>query len=345
MAILSPLSLCFQEEDDKNEKSTAGDGVGDDVDYLISTLPTNNQGLYKYQGFWIPHPGALLGILGTHRHFKALPGDVLLATIPKVGTTWLKALAFAARNRRNRPFSLSHLTSFNPHECVPFLEYQLYVDPDRLPNLAALPSPRLLATHLPFCLLPPSVLEEPECKIVYLCRNPRDTFVSMWYFFQDLMPKGMTFEMFFEAFLSGEIPIGPFWDHVLGYWRANSVNKQKVMFMRFEELKKDPKGEMRRLAEFMGCGFSQEEEEEEKVVEELVEMCSLRGLRKLEVNKSGTMGMGTIGIKKRSFFRRGEVGDWADHLSKEMVERLDKVVEEKLQGSGLSFDQYYGLPN
>ena len=35
--------------------------------------------------------------------------------------------------------------------------------------------------------------------------------------------------------------------------------------------------------------------------------------------------------------RKGEVGDWANNLTPSMAERLSKVMEEKLAGSGLVF--------
>ena len=66
---------------------------------------------------------------------------------------------------------------------------------------------------------------------------------------------------------------------------------------------------------------------------------SFENLSSLEVNKSGITQVGTnfLSLKNSSFFRKGEVGDWKNHLILEMAMRLDQITEQKLKGSGLTF--------
>jgi len=87
-----------------------------------------------------------------HRHFQASDTDVVLATIPKSGTTLLNALAFAVVNRKRfAVMSNSHpLLASNPHDLVPFFEYKLYANGQQLPDLSNLPQPRLFGTHVSF---------------------------------------------------------------------------------------------------------------------------------------------------------------------------------------------------
>uniref|UniRef100_A0A0E0AT64 Sulfotransferase n=1 Tax=Oryza glumipatula TaxID=40148 RepID=A0A0E0AT64_9ORYZ len=103
--------------------------------------------------------------------FVARPGDVVLATLPKAGTTWLKALAFATMARGLfPPASPDHpLRRLNSHDCVPTVESGLFAC-GREAVLDRLPSPRLLNTHLPLSLLPSSITDNDNCKIVYVCR-------------------------------------------------------------------------------------------------------------------------------------------------------------------------------
>ena len=44
--------------------------------------------------------------------------------------------------------------------------------------------PRVIKSHLTFEMLPPKLLE--TCKVVYVCRNPKDTIVSFYKVFRQL---------------------------------------------------------------------------------------------------------------------------------------------------------------
>ncbi|CAN7052966.1 unnamed protein product [Brassica rapa subsp. trilocularis] len=53
---------------------------------------------------------------------------------------------------------------------------------------------------------------------------------------------------------------GPYLDHVLGYWKAHQENPDKILFLKYETVRADPLPYVKRLAEFMGYGFTAEEE-------------------------------------------------------------------------------------
>ncbi|EMS55393.1 Sulfotransferase 17 [Triticum urartu] len=172
-------------------------------------------------------------------------GDVLLASFPKSGTTWLKALAFATLHRDAHPPSsdADHpLRRRNPHARV-----------------------RVLAG---------------------------------------------------------------------GASRRRSGGGGEVLFLRYEEMLRDPAANLKTMAEFMGCPFS-EEEVARGVVDEIVDLCSIEKLRNMEANRDGRRNV--TGISTEAFFRKGVAGDWSRHMSPEMGKVLDETVEDALQGSGFSF--------
>ncbi|CAN1137031.1 Cytosolic sulfotransferase 17 [Linum perenne] len=84
----------------------------------------------------------------------------------------------------------------------------------------------------------------------------------------------------------------------------------------YEDLHRDPKPHVVKLATFLGRPFGDEE------IEKVIWRSSFDRLKNLDVNNS-------------HFFRRGEVGDWRNHLTTEMAERIDNVTRMKLQGTGL----------
>ncbi|XWS60407.1 hypothetical protein CRYUN_Cryun07bG0034000 [Craigia yunnanensis] len=217
--------------------------------------------LVHYQGFLLTSKAALKGIMWIQDHFNPRPTDIFLATFPKTGTTWLKALIFATINCTHFDFSNHPLLATGPHDCFPLLDAYLYQNDQSVFNLNAFPSPRLLSTHMPYTLLPDSVASS-GCRFVYICRDPKDVLVSKWLFVNKLRPKELpplSLQEAFELFCQGISHYGPYWDHVLGYWKGSLETPDKILFLKYEELKKEPLIVVKRLAEFLGHPFSLEE--------------------------------------------------------------------------------------
>ncbi|XP_039159568.1 LOW QUALITY PROTEIN: cytosolic sulfotransferase 15-like [Eucalyptus grandis] len=261
------------------------------IDELIASLPIT-KGLVcpvhrLYQNFWCPII-VLPNVITFRRHFKAKDKDIVLVSQPKSGTTKLKALAFSVINRSHLDISNRPLLTSNPHEV--FLSS----------SISCGPTARLFATHIPYPSLTENI-KRSDCWIIYICRNPLDTVEH------------------FETFCQGQVMFGPFWDHITGYWKESLERPRKVLFLKYEDLKEDIAGQLKKVAEFVGLPFTEEEEEGGD----------------LEVNKSGKL-VGRI-VEKRSFFRKGEVGDWVNHLTPSMVDRLNSIIQEKMRPFGLEF--------
>ncbi|CAJ1978317.1 unnamed protein product [Sphenostylis stenocarpa] len=294
--------------------------------------------LYLFQGFW--HSSTEIQAIKTFQnHFQAKDNDIIVASVPKSGTTWLKALTFAiVRRQYFRSLENHPLLVFNPHELVPPFEFVIYDETNsQIHELSKMPEPRLFGTHVPFTSLPKSI-KETNCKIIYICRNPFDTFISTWVFVNKIMPEfcpTLSLEEAFERYCKGIIGFGPSWNHILGYWRESIGKPDKVLFLMYEDIKEDAILNMTKIAEFLGCPFSKEEESS-GVIENIMKLCSFENMKELEVNKFGSMGKDRI-VQNKYFFRKAEIRDWVNYLSPSMVEKLSKIIEEKLSGSGLSF--------
>ncbi|XP_065868727.1 cytosolic sulfotransferase 15-like [Euphorbia lathyris] len=309
------------------------------INEIYPTLPKILEGttfeLSLYQGFWCPTGmSPIRGVISFQKCFEAQDTDILVASNPKTGTTWLKALSFSIVNRTRYTPSNTPLLTSNPHDLVPFLDFHLFTQ-NELPDLSMIPSPRLFAMHTPYAALPDSI-KDSNCRIIYVCRNPFDTVVSLCHFSNAFTHKHdaqLSMEEFFELFFKGISPFGPYWDHVLGYWKASLERPDKVLFIKYEDMKEDIVPCLKRIAAFIGYPFS-EEEEKNGGIEEIAKLCSLGTLKDLEVNKSGTY---LSKHPNKAFFRNGEVGNGVSVLSPAMKLKLQIVMEEKLQGSGLSF--------
>ncbi|KAI3950128.1 hypothetical protein MKW98_008573 [Papaver atlanticum] len=312
--------MATSETETNNDTNSSHDDRAITIDYpKCSGL--GHYDLYQYQGFWC-FAKVIESVKDFQQNFKASDTDLVFASTPKSGTIWLKALAFAIVNRFRYPCSsvsknYHHhpLLKVSPHDLVPFVEFKHDTLDNSLlhftKNSPTHDSPcRLIATHIFYPSLPESIKTE-----------TLETSSSLWLFINELRAQlpgsndyhpPLSIEEAFEFFCNGISVFGPFWDHVLGYWKESLENPNKVLFMKYEDLKKEQKTQLKRLAEFMGCSFTLEEERQ-GAVEDVSSLCSFEHLKNLDI------------------------GDWENHLTPQMVKRLGSLMEEKLQGSGLVF--------
>ncbi|KAL6281471.1 hypothetical protein ACE6H2_018352 [Prunus campanulata] len=351
----SPPSKPCQETSLNNEKQDNEEAYEETIakyGELVLSLPKERgwmtQHLVQYQGFWLSPVCAFEGALLLQQHFHARPSDIFLATFQKSGTTWLRALMFATMNRALHDVSSDQypLLTTGPHDCFPFLDAYIH-QTDSISHLNGRPilshdaSPDLFSTHMPYALLPKSVTASSSgCRFVYVCRNPKDVLVSKWIFMNKLRPKQLaplSLQEAYDLFCQGVSHYGPFWDHVLGYWKASLEFRDKIFFLKYEDLKKDPFVHLKRLAEFLGQPFSLEEERK-GVVQKIIKLCSFEHLSHLEVNKTKVQWFSSqLVVKNSYFFRKGQVGDWKNYFTDEMARRLDQITDDKFSASGLTF--------
>ncbi|XP_012089665.1 cytosolic sulfotransferase 5-like [Jatropha curcas] len=266
--------------------------------------------------------------------------DLLLHQLPKEnfwdlsdlrlweGSTWLRALCFSIMNAKpNEEEEKDTLAETPPDSYVRNLEAQVYLKGHCPPDLSNMPSPGLFHSHLAYNSLPASI-KNSNCKMVYITRNPKDTLVSMWHFFNSTRTseqESYPFDKAFDSFCQGIVPGGPFFEHVLQYWHESLRRPDKILFLKYEELQNDPKEQVRKLASFLGRPFAKEEE-----IDKVLGRCNFLRLKNLEINQKGTSSM--LNLPHGAFFRRGVTGDWKNYLTAEMSEKLDQITRTKLLG-------------
>ncbi|KAL1534724.1 cytosolic sulfotransferase 5-like [Salvia divinorum] len=251
----------------------------------------------------------------------------------KNGTTWLKSLLYSILNRSSK----HKLVTEHPHELVPFLDLQVFIEADEPPILAApLDGPRLFATHIPYQFLT-KTLDSSECKVVYLTRNPKDTLVSLWHFVNkwnmEKPVQSLSLDEATDKFCHGVSPYGAYYDHVLGYRELSLKKPENVMFVTFEEMLEDPHSYVKKLNDFLGCPFVEEDE-----VDEIVKNCSIEVLSSHDVNKCEESPT-WFPSQYNSFFRKGKIGDFKNYLSDESIQRIDTLTKERFH----SLEFMYGI--
>ncbi|KAI4332924.1 hypothetical protein L6164_017793 [Bauhinia variegata] len=154
-----------------------------ELEELLASFPKEKafagSGITLYQDFWRPTM-LLQNVISFQSHFQAHVQDIIVASKPKSGTIWLKAIIFSIVNRTQFSLSNTPLLTKISQELVPFFEIKVYEN-NEIPDLTSMSSLRLFSTHVPHTSLPKSI-QGSKCRIVYVCRNPFDTLVFYWHF-------------------------------------------------------------------------------------------------------------------------------------------------------------------
>jgi hypothetical protein len=235
----------------------------------------------------------------------------------KSGTTWLQMIIYQLISDGKMDFD--HMDDLSP-----WFEMEL----DRISTFEDLESPRFFKTHLPYQLIS-------KCwpvKYIYVMRNGMDVAVSQYHHLKNLVDPALTFETSFDDyFINCKHPMtnpefGGWFGHVAG-WLKNK-KKQNVLYVKYEDLKQDLKGSIKKIADF--CGIVVDESRYPRILEN----CSFSFMKKHE-NKFGQRG--PDGQSFKNFIRKGKADTGILYLNKKQKEMYTKKYDEYLKGLNLDF--------
>ncbi|KAF0295783.1 Sulfotransferase family cytosolic 1B member 1 [Amphibalanus amphitrite] len=168
--------------------------------------------------------------------------------------------------------------------------------------------------------------------VIYVVRNPKDAVVSFYKMLQNnktLSPE-LTVDQYAELYMAGRCISTPFFSNVLQAWKQR--NHPNMLFVTFEEMKQDLRGVINRVAAHLGKQLT------EKQLEQLERHLSFESMKDNQwVNKEnlGFRKPDSSTGERRAFMRKGQTGDWKNHLSTEVAQKMDVWMEENLRGTGL----------
>ncbi|KAH7963108.1 hypothetical protein HPB52_019594 [Rhipicephalus sanguineus] len=188
-------------------------------------------------------------------------------------------------------------------------------------------------------------------KYIYVTRNPYDCCVSYyhhckglpWYRFTD-----GSFDDFVDAFVRGKVTYGDYFDHLLSWY--DHRNDPNVLFLTYEDLKKDAPASVLKVADFLGAReYGEQLRTHPDALEKILNGVSLESMRKLTFTikvsrtasptRPGAMESTSLSDKLKNedssvcsskalaaksllsgqLVRKGVVGDWKTQFSSEQL--------------------------
>jgi hypothetical protein len=288
--------------------------------------------LLRLAGFW-PR-GIARGfnrVLANCEQFVPTEHDVLVCSFFKSGTNWMMQIALQIAWRGNAQFK--HIHDLVPWVDIPArsrfavpLEDSLWQQcPTQL---------RVIKTHLPF-----GKIEYTESgKYIWVVRDPKDVFVSGYHFLRNIMfgPLMPSVEQWLDVFLSEDSFNGSWAAHLDCGWRAR--DRENVLFLTYEEMKRDRAGSIAAVAESMGVELSAAE------LDRVNEVSSYEHMKTIG-EKFDTVGISPPWVDARGkMVRRGRAGSSGELLTPEQQRRIDDYWRAELLGLGSDFpyDEHYG---
>lgn len=195
--------------------------------------------------------------------YRAQAEDVFVVTQMKCGTTWMQHLVYEVLHRGNGDLVE---TGTALYAVSPWLEALKSVSMDDAPLLGTECPSRVIKTHFPEPLCPVGS----NAKYVYVARHPVSCFASCADFLYTNMGRfAPDLAQIEEWFSSDEMMWWGSWPaHVAGWWKRSGQDPN-VLFLHFEDMKRDLAGVARQVADFLRMAPLRDEE-----LENVLRKCS-----------------------------------------------------------------------
>lgn len=248
--------------------------------------------------------------------------DVVIATYAKSGTTWTQQIVGQLIFGGAPDVAVAELS--------PWLDLRVPPPAEKLAALETQTHRRFVKTHLPVDAL----VYSPRAKYVYVGRDGRDVVWSLhnhhrhandafYAVLNDtpgrvgppIAPADDDVAAYFRTWLDRDgHPFWPFWENVRSWWAIRHL--PNLLLVHFADLKADPEGEIRRIADFLEIPVYPDR------WPAILEHCSFAWM-KAHADRSAPLGGALWDGGGGTFIHRGTNGRWHDVLTADDVARYE----------------------
>lgn len=258
--------------------------------------------------------------------FEHRPGDILVCTPPKCGTTWTQMIV-AMLLFQDGEFPAPVV------EMAPWLDARFNPRDETLATLTAQTQRRSIKTHTPADGIP----WWDDAYYIVVGRDGRDAFMSfvnhvasmrldvVAELIQSAIAEGIPMEAGMppedlHEFFAVWIEEGLLFQFLTTYWERR--HQPNVLFVHYDDLKANLEGGIRRIARFLAIDL------DESRVPLILERCSFAWM-KANSDRIGDFGSLFSG-GGQSFFHRGTNGRWQSVLTPEELATYERISRERM---------------
>lgn len=262
--------------------------------------------------------------------FHPRPDDVIIATYPKAGTTWMQQIVHGLRSGGDMGFE-------EISEAVPWIELAYDLDQDLTADHAA--TPRAFKTHYSGSDVPKG------CRYIYIIRDPKDVAVSFYHFMEGwfLEPGAISLDDYVQEIFIGTVNAGSYWHHFLSWWPH--LKNPDFLLLTYEDMKEDLPGTVKRVAEFLKINADASTLDiatRQASFDFMMRHGSQFDDHPLAQKRNAACGLPqSAGSSK---LRTGNTGSHTNAMSKDTQTKLDRIWQETI-GETLGFSNYQELRN
>jgi len=254
------------------------------------------------------------------------PGDIIVATSSKMGTTWTQMLCALLVHGPRLPLPLVELSPWLDGGAWDYVE-------NAVDTFNAQPWRRVIKTHTPLKALK----FRQDAYYVTCGRDPRDAFLSSLDHGENSALYGEPTDeptdrnSAFASALDFTQPrnVSSRFDYVAGWWRFRKL--PNVLFLHYSDMIDNLESEAARLAHFLGILRSQEE------ISALVNQANFAAMRADAHNLAPGAKVPGRWKSNADFFRKGRRGEWREVLSPETQERYILVTRGRYDAQMLDW--------
>jgi hypothetical protein len=169
--------------------------------------------------------------------FTPRPSDVIIATYPKSGTTWMQQIVYGLRTDGSMDFA--EIT-----QAVPWIELAHDLGHDLNADQGG--PPRAFKSHKSGDEI------QQGCRYIAVIRDPADVAMSFFHFFSGwyFEPGDISLNLFIRDFFLSGSNSGRYWPHLISWWKRRA--DENTLLLCYEDIKADLPSTVRRVAGFLG---------------------------------------------------------------------------------------------